>query len=286
MKTFFEKIPLDTSKTYIIREFKVDELTYPLHYHPYYEINWFITGNGERFIGQNITKFSNRDLTLIGPDLPHQFKSKNSYKNKNSKFHVIVLQFHPYVFGNEFISREEMVVLQAFLERAKRGLVFGNEVKKKAGILLQKLLIENGFKGIVYFIQLLELLCNTKRFQYLSDFAWNQLPSENEKGRTNQIFRYIFERYTDNIKLSELAEIAGISNSAFSHYFRKKTGKTFSTFLNELRISHATRLLRETDKKVIEICFESGFNNMAYFNRVFKQTHKINPREYRKRLAG
>ena len=286
MKPFYEQIPLSASKTYIIREFKVGELTYPLHHHPYFEINWILSGSGERIVGQKITAFKNNDLTLIGPNLPHQFRGSKIEGEERSGYHSIILQFHPGVFGEEFIAREETAAIKNLLERAKRGLVFGDALKKDAAGILSKLLHADSFEGILLFLQLLNLFANTDNFHYLSGFKWEEPPAGKGQELTDRIFHYIFENYTGDLQLEELADLAGISKSAFSHYFKKRTGKTFSVFLNELRISHANHLLRESEKNIAEVCYASGFNNLAYFNRVFKKSHSFSPRDYRKKYGN
>ena len=286
MKTFYEQIPLSTSKTFIIREFKVDELTYPLHHHPYFEVNWILSGSGERIVGQKITEFYNNDLTLIGPNLPHQFRGSKINSDSTSGYHSIILQFHPEIFGNQFINREESAAIKNLLDRAKRGLAFGDEVKKVAGKMLQNLLREKGFSGVLLFLQLLNLLAGAGSVYYLSDFKWEEPPAGKGQELTDRIFHHIFEHYTGNLQLESVAEIASISKSAFSHYFKKRTGKTFSVFLNELRISHACRLLRETERNVAEVCFASGFNNLSYFNRIFKKSHSLSPRDYREKYGN
>ena len=87
------------------------------------------------------------------------------------------------------------------------------------------------------------------------------------------------------MKISEVAAIVSLSESAFSHYFKKRTFKSFSQFVNELRVGYASRLLIETDKTISEAAFESGFNNISHFNRLFKEITTKGPFEYRKQFV-
>ena len=78
-----------------------------------------------------------------------------------------------------------------------------------------------------------------------------------------------------------MAELIGMSESAFSHFFKKRTNRNFISYLNDVRIGHATRMLFETTDRVAEIAFQSGFNNISNFNRIFKKSKGQNPSEYR-----
>ena len=279
---FYEQIPLDVSKTYIAREFITDDLTYPFHHHPFFEINYVVHGSGQRIVGQKITEFKDCDLTLIAPNLPHQFK--NSVKPPTEKIHSIIVQFHPSVFGNEFIERSETVEIKALLKKAKRGLTFGKAVIQKLDADLKNLLSLKGFEGVIVFIRLLNELARTKNFKYLSEINWEENITGKGKDLTDKVFQFIFNHFTEEIKLEQVAEIAGISKSAFSHYFKKRTGKTYSEFINDLRISHALKLLSESEKSISEICYASGFGNLSYFNRVFLKIQGQTPKVYRNNL--
>lgn len=279
MKTFYEQIPLDESKTYIIREFLVDDLTFPFHHHPYFEINYLVKGSGKRIVGHDITEFVGNDLTLIAPNLPHQFKNQENHDYR--KIHSIILQFHPAVFGNELTSKSEFVDLNLLFQKAKRGLAFGKKTIEKTDSKFKKLLQLRGFNGVLLFLEILNDLASTSDFEYLSVVNWEHNISGKGKEVTDKVFHFIFNHFTTEISLEQVAQVAGISKSAFSHYFKKRTGKTYSEFVNELRISHSLKLLTDTEKNIAEICYASGFNNLSYFNRVFKKNHGQTPKEYR-----
>lgn len=280
MKTFYEQIPLDASKTYIIREFLVDDLTFPFHHHPFFEINYIVKGSGKRIFGQKITEFSGNDLTLIAPNIPHQFKDQET--RSSGKIHSIITQFHSSAFENEITTKSEFVDLNLLFQKAKRGLAFGKKTIEKTDSKFRKLLNIKGFSGLLLFLEVLNDLAVTDDYEYLSEVNWEQNISGKGKELTDRVFHFIFNHFTTEISLEEVAQIAGLSKSAFSHFFKKRTGKTYSEFMNELRVSHSVKLLTNTEKNVIEICYASGFSNLSYFNRVFKNIHAQTPREYRK----
>lgn len=283
MKTFYEQIPLDSSRSFIVREFVTNSLNYPFHHHPFFEINYVINGTGKRIVGQNITEFKNCDLSLIAPNLPHQFLDVESVKSE--KFHSIIIQFHPKIFGEEFIKKTEIVSLNSLLQKAKRGITFGATTIKKVDSKLKRLLHSTEFMSVLLFLEILHDLAQSIDFNYLSEIDWEANISGKGKELTDRVFQYIFDHFTEEISLEQVAGVAGISKSAFSHFFKKRTGKTYSLFINELRISHSIKLLNNTEKSIAEICFESGFNNLSYFNRVFKNNQKLSPKEYRRKYA-
>lgn len=231
-------------------------------------------------MGQKITEFLENDLTFIAPNLPHQFKNpENKYKQR---IHSIIIQFHPSLFGDAHMSKSEFAMLNALLQKAKRGIAFSKSVIKKVDQKFRKLLTVKGFNGVLLFLEILNDLADSTDYKYLSEITWEETGSVKERELTERVFQQIFNNFTENLSLAQIADVAGISKSAFSHYFKKRTGKTFSAFINELRVSHASRLLRETEKNVIEVCFESGFSNLSYFNRVFKKIQSVSPRDYRR----
>ena len=279
LTTFYEQIPLSQSKTYIIREFWDDELTYPFHHHPFFEINYVEKTSGSRIVGQKISEFEENDLTLIAPGLPHQFK--NQMNDNGEKIHSIIIQFHPLILGKTFFERDETTEIVSLLEKAKRGIAFGKSTIKLHELKLKRLLNMKGFNGLLLFLEILNDMAKTDDFMYLSEIDWQESISGKGKELTDRVFHYIFNHFTEDITLKQVAEVAGLSKSAFSHFFKKRSGKTYSEFVNELRISHSLKLLTESEKSIAEICYESGFGNISYFNRVFKSLQKQTPREYR-----
>ncbi len=85
------------------------------------------------------------------------------------------------------------------------------------------------------------------------------------------------------IKLSAIASIANMSVPAFCSYFKKRTKKTYIDFVNEVRIGYACKQLLTSQMSILEICFESGFNTIANFNRQFLRIKSVTPSGYRKR---
>ena len=85
----------------------------------------------------------------------------------------------------------------------------------------------------------------------------------------------------DEIRLATLADIAGMSPSAFSRFFKLHTGRNLSEYIIDIRLGCATRLLVDTSQSIAEISFNCGFNNLSNFNRIFKKKKNCSPTEFR-----
>ena len=99
--------------------------------------------------------------------------------------------------------------------------------------------------------------------------------------RLKQIIEYIRKNYSTQLTIAAMADEFHMSEKYFSRYFRNATGQNFTAYLNTIRIKQACTLLRETDRTVLEIAFECGYENVSYFNRVFRSQMGISPLQYR-----
>jgi AraC-like DNA-binding protein len=104
---------------------------------------------------------------------------------------------------------------------------------------------------------------------------------ESDSRRVLKVKNYIAKNYTEEIRLNTLADIAGMSPSAFSRFFKSHTGRTLSEYIIEQRLGYASRMLVDTTNSVAEICYACGFNNLSNFNRIFKKKKNCSPTEFR-----
>jgi AraC-like DNA-binding protein len=281
MSFYFEKIPLLSNSTYIIRSFEVPYIEFPIHIHPEYELNFIEKGSGFRSVGDNIAPFTNGDLVLTGPNLPHQWKSE--IEPNGQLYKQIVLQIHPHFLGAEFMERSEALLVKKLLENASRGILFESPVVKKASEKLIQLQKKDGFEGLLIFLELIYLLANTSNFRLLSTKTFvSDLDKKPYYDRINPVYNFLLEHFKENININEVAAQMNMSTSALSHFIKKKTAKSFTELLAELRIGFACKQLIETNYTIAQISDNCGFNNLSYFNRRFKELKKCSPLEFRK----
>ncbi len=272
--------PADYSFNLFVQD--VPYFSTPWHYHPEYEIVLVLESTGKRFVGSSITDFKAGDLCMIGSFLPHYYRNDDHYYAKESKIKAksLVIHFLEDFMGDKFLQLPESQSIKALLERSKRGLSFGEKTVQKVASKFKNLPNLTGIERLLEMIAILKILSESDDKQ---DLTTNPISLRNEvdSARMNKVFEYVMQKYQEEIQLRDVADLANMSESAFSRYFKKRTRRTFTQFLAEIRIEHACKLLTVDKISVAEISFESGFNNLSNFNRQFKAIKKITPLAYR-----
>ena len=247
------------------------------HYHPEYELTLIVKGKGRRLIGDNHEYFESGDLVLIGPGLPHTWVSDSGIKGKSE---AIVIQFS-LDFMNRFIELDELASVNELLLRAKQGISIKGNKSANVKEHLQQLPEKKGVEKITSLLHILNELSNLKSVSLASSFYQPLKGTENEK-RINKVCQYIQKHAADPLTIHQVAALIHLSPSAFCKFFKRITGKTFSDYVNDIRIANVCSQLMATDKQVSEIAFENGFETLTYFNRIFLKKKNISPSGYRK----
>lgn len=254
----------------------------PWHYHPEYEIVLILEGDGKKFIGSSITDFQLGDLCMIGAYLPHYYKNSPEHYQGNPQLRArsIVIHFLEEFMGDKFWELPESQAIKLLLERSKRGLQFGEETLAKVAPKMKSLVTLQGMSRLTEMLSILTIFSEAQDITFLTSNPIS-LRNEVDSARMNKVMEFVMQRYQEEITLEQVADLASMSESAFSRYFKKRTRRTFSQFLSEIRIEHACKLLMEDKMSVAEISFESGFNNLSNFNRQFKNLKKTTPLAFR-----
>jgi AraC-like DNA-binding protein len=272
--------PADTSFNLL----KMDGPNFPTpwHYHPELELVLVLESYGKKYVGSSITEFEPGDLCLIGGLLPHYYKNDEAFLKNDAglKAKSIVIHFNLDFVGLQFWESPESYSIKLLLERAKRGIQFSENISKKVKAKLETLLELEGMKRLLHFVEILDDLANSKDIEYLSTDPI-QIRNEVDSDRIKKVLEHVSEHFQDQIRLDDVAQLANMSESAFSRYFKKRTRKTFSSFLTEIRIEFACKLLQNDKMSISQIAFDSGFYNLSNFNRQFKTIKKITPLAYR-----
>jgi len=252
------------------------------HYHEAYELHLIRESAGKVFIGDYIGNFEPNSLILVGPNLPHNWISQIG-KEEHIELRDQVINFsHNFIETCES-AFPELQPLNPFWKRARYGIEFLNpQDKMNARTLFNEISTTVGFRRLIHFWTLIEMLASTKEYRVLSTTA--VLPHMDERilNRLNAAITYIFDHYDTEITLEEVANHLKMSPTYFSKFFKKSTGHRFIEFVNGLRINKACEQLAHSDEPITEICFSVGFNNIANFNRRFYDVKKMTPSEYRK----
>ncbi|WLS10832.1 AraC family transcriptional regulator (plasmid) [Shinella sumterensis] len=251
------------------------------NFHPEFEIHLIRKGTGVAFVGDYIGAFSATYLTVIGSDLPHDWVTMTA-PGEVIEGRDVVLQFHPDRIREATRMLPEFAQLEDFFARAQRGLVFSGETLARGADLVERMGTQKGLARLVLFLQLLDLLAGSTEYEVLSSPEYSPKLDAETLDALQRALVFIYRNFATDIRLSDVADLAGMSESAFSRFFKKNTGNTFTDHVNKLRIWQACKLLAETDMPITDICFEVGYMNISNFNRTFLRQHRMTPSAYRR----
>ncbi len=251
------------------------------HFHPEIELVYIKSSRGTRFIGDSIEKFEEGEIVLIGENLPHMWLNNDEYFEEASKLvaKAVAIHFKDDFLGSTFFQVPEMKHISKLFDRAKLGIKFLN-IDKQIYTKINQMLSLDGFEKTMVLINVLSLLAKHNDFRLLA--SQGSINSFKHIDNVNMVktFEYVYENFTNTIYLEDVANVINMNPASFSRFFKRVNRKTFSKFLNEVRIGFACKLMMEKSKDITSICFESGFNNISNFNRQFKNIKGMSPSEY------
>lgn len=251
------------------------------HYHPEIELVYVKSGSAKRHIGNHISEYKNGDLILLGPNLPHYGFTERLMGRRSE----IVVQMKSDFLGQEFFSIPEMKEIQILLRKAAAGIIFHDKTKQEVGGLLESLSESDPFTKLMGIITVFRKLALSGDFELLNTNNPTLVLRKQDNDKIDRIYNYVKDHFKDDIRLEDISKLVAMEIPSFCRYFKRVTGKTFTEFVNEFRVTHACKLISETDMSIAAICFESGFNNSSHFNRLFKNTTGKTPLEYRDEVA-
>ncbi|MBP8255702.1 MAG: AraC family transcriptional regulator [Opitutaceae bacterium] len=284
MRVHFEKILTGEAQSFACREYRCRSFNAPFHFHPEFELTAILAGTGRRFVADSLEEFGPGDLVLLGPNLPHRWASVSRVGVREMS-HSVVLQFCSDCFGEGFWSLPELRKVQALLQRSSRGLCFA---PVEAGVITARMQALSGMDDLPRALALLgilhELSLKSARFLASSRYSVDLAAADAE--RINRVIDFAGENFCDEtLGLEQAARVASLTPAAFSRFFARSTGRTFVSFVNEVRLSHVCRLLSESGMPVSEICFACGFGTLSNFYKRFREYKRMTPLEYRRMFA-
>ena len=252
------------------------------HFHPHYQIFTVIEGSGTRFIGDNIQTFDRGDTVMIGPNLPHLWRSDKIYFDTDidQKSHGIVVYFSESFLGNEFLEKSEMQNIKKLFEHSKKGMALHGKMQEATVTSLRKMADQKGFDRILTLLALLHNLSNGNDWEPICSSGYENSYKITETERMQKVHEFVLKNFKAEISLTEVADIVNMSTSAFCRYFKKRSNKTFLDFVNEIRIGNACKLLSEDQQTIAEVAYECGFNSISHFNSQFKKLVGYSPGKY------
>ena len=253
------------------------------HFHPELEIMLVQEGSGIRFVGNSMERFQAGDLVLYGSNIPHLYRSDKEYYQKDTELvsKATVVYFKENFLGDSFWQLPPIAPIKKLLALSRRGIKFQGEAQEELKRQIQLLDEQkNSIGRIIDLLSILKVMAETKEYELLLNTAFTKYVSEDECERINKVYQFIIDNYTENPTLEQVSAVANMSETAFCRYFKSHTNKTYTQFLNDIKVDNACRLLIDNRLSISQICFETGFNNFTHFNDQFKKITGITPKQY------
>lgn len=284
MKTLYREVtPLSPDDCFTVFSRYKSDFDFPLHCHDEYELNFIGGGKGaKRIVGYHMCEIGDPELVLVGGNLPHAWFTNNC-ASKNIR--EITIQFHKDLFDDKLLGRNQLSGIKTILQRSVQGILFSRETTLCIMPRLESLTIRKGFESVLELMSILHDLSASEDMQVLSPASPLESALDLKSRRLEKVFNYIRNHYDKSISLHDVAVMVNMPEGSFSRFIKKRTGRTFIESLNDIRLGHATRMLITTTQTVAEISFRCGFNNLSYFNRIFKRKNGCTPSEFRERYS-
>lgn len=280
-RVIHEITPLMGKDSLYIADRRKKEFTYPIHNHEVFELNFVEHAPGvRRIVGDSNEVIGDYDLVLItSPDLEHVWEQNTC---TSTDIREVTVQFSCDLSDDGFLSRTPFQSMRRMMKEARKGICFSLEDIMRVYHMIDSLSsIKEGFYAVVHFYTILYELSKSDTYRTLASSSYAKVEVESDSRRVLKVKDYIAKNYMNEIRLTTLADIAGMSTSAFSRFFKLHTGRNLSEYIIDMRLGYASRKLVDTSDSVQEICYACGFNNLSNFNRIFKKRKNCSPSEFR-----
>ena len=280
-RVIHEITPLMGKDVLYIADRHKKEFTYPIHSHEVYELNFVERAKGvKRIVGDSSEVIGDYDLVLItSPDLEHVWEQ---HECTSDDIREVTIQFDFNMTNENIFGRNPFMSMRKMMTEAKKGLCFPLSAIMKVYTQLDTLsTIKDGFYAVMQFMTILYELSKCDGARTLASSSFAKIVVEDDSRRILKVKNYISKNYMDEIRLATLSDMAGMSPSAFSRFFKLHTGRNLSEYIIDIRLGYASRMLVDTARSISEISFDCGFNNLSNFNRIFKKKKECSPSEFR-----
>lgn len=252
----------------------------PWHYHPECEITYIYKGKGLLFIGDKMVDYGKDELILIGPNLPHEFRSDVT-ETPDLHSRSVSIHFNQYFLGEYFYRLPEMALIADLLAKSTQGIrINDNSIKNQLKKVFNKLLEAEGAPKIYKILEILHIISQCPKLTYLSSNSFVDSIDQSQDHRINQVYAFVMKNFTKAIAVEEMARLINMTPTSFCRFFRDRTHKQFVQYLTEVRIGYACKLLLEGEFSISQVAYTSGFGNLSHFNKQFKNIKQMTPTQF------
>ncbi|MEO8961073.1 MAG: AraC family transcriptional regulator [Ginsengibacter sp.] len=283
MKVLPTEISPKNNNFFSLIEKEDDFFKAPFHYHPELELVFILGGFGKKIIGDRTGVFNERDMVVIGSNLPHAWISDDVFHAKGSelKSKAIVFHLNKNIFSPAFYDTKDALGITKFFKIAEKGIIITGKTKEVIERQLKLLLHKEAFERTLGLFEVLHILSKSNDLSFILSDEYKPQSTYAKTDRLAEVYKYVEQNFKDNISLSTISAISNLAPQSFCRLFKKKTGKSFVAYLNELRVAEACKYLTGTDWTIAEIAYNSGFKTVSNFNKLFKSITGTNPTIYK-----
>jgi AraC-like DNA-binding protein len=287
MPARYEQILIKEDESFSIGIFQDNLEKSTWHYHNNFEISFITEGSGKRIVADSIEEFQPGDLVFIGSCLPHVWIADKEQRILSGRsLEMVFLQFSSNIFFPQLLALPEFKHVKKALELSERGIqVVGRTLNEVSEIMLQLPYLK-GFDRINYFFRLMDVIGKSDSNISLAseDYMRKQFKPSNR--RIGLIHDYLMNHYREEVDLRELAELVHMAEGSLCRFFKMNVGSSVFEYLNRIKVEFACKLLMDPEMGIVDVCLDSGFNNLSHFNKQFRKNTGVTPSEYRKRFKG
>jgi AraC-like DNA-binding protein len=280
MRAHFEKLPNKGTFSAFMRI--APGFPFSWHFHPEYELTLIVSSHGERLVGDGIANYGPGDLVLLGPNVPHSWRSRPFPRTSDKLHRAVVVHFRRDFLGEQFFVLNGMAQVVHLLNRAAYGLAYGHtKTGRDAARRLAELPTLPAARRLPSLLWILLDLAEETSAERLSTVRLRPICRPDHQRRIEKICHYLENHVDEKIDFTELASRIHMDQTSLCRFFKRATGRTMTAYVNELRLGIASELLISTDLNILEIALRVGYDNYSYFCRLFKRMKGCTPRMLR-----
>jgi AraC-like DNA-binding protein len=287
MSALFEKILIKEDESFFIGIFQDNLEKSTWHYHNNFEISFITEGSGKRIVADSIEEFQPGDLVFLGRNLPHVWiADKETRTPSNRTLEMVFLQFTSNILSQQLLVLPEFGNVKRALEFSERGIQIVDQTLNEVSEIMLQLPYLKSFERMLHFFRMMDIIGKSDSNISLAsdDYIKKRFKTGNKRIAT--IHEYLMKNYREEVNLKELAQLVNLAEGSLCRFFRENMGLTLFEYLNRIKTDFACKLLMDPDLSILEVCLDSGFNNLSHFNKQFRKTTGNTPTEYRKKFKS
>jgi AraC-like DNA-binding protein len=284
MAAKYEQIVLREDESFFIGIFQDNLEKSTWHYHNNYEISFITEGTGKRIVADSIEEFQPGDLVFIGRNLPHVWiaEKENKFLSERS-LEMVFLQFSANIFFAQMMGLPEFKNVRRALDLSERGIqIVGQTLNEVSEIMLQLPYLK-GFDRMNNFFRLMDIIGKSSSNVSLASEEYMNKRFITGNKRIALLHDYLMNHYREEIDLKKLSDLVSMAEGSLCRFFRINVGTSIFEYLNRIKVDFACKLLMDPDIGILDVCLDSGFNNLSHFNKQFRKNTGVTPSNYRKR---